>query len=157
MPATLYTIGYQQRSLEEYIAILREAEIDVVIDVRDTAWSHKPGFSKSAFKRALAVAGIEYIHAKFAGNPKWLRSEAPRHHVCLEWYAWYVDEHIEIIETFDQLIADLIAAGKRTCITCFERHAEDCHRSILADRWRRRGRRRVAHLAIDGCERLISV
>lgn len=155
MLATLYTIGYQQRSLEEYIAVLRGAGIDVLVDVRETAWSHKPGFSKSAFARALAGVGIDYVHAKFAGNPKWLRSEAPSHRICLEWYARYVDEHVEIIEAFDRLIEDLLAAGKCVCITCFERHAEDCHRSILAERWQRRGRRRVEHLAIDGCARLL--
>jgi uncharacterized protein (DUF488 family) len=41
-------------------------------------------------------------------------------------------------------------------MTCFERHPEDCHRSILADRWQQRGRRRVQHLATDGCDRLIA-
>ena len=155
MLATLYTIGYQQRSLDEYIAVLRRAGIDVLVDVRETAWSHKPGFSKSAFTRALAAVGIDYVHAKFAGNPKWLRSEAPSHRICLEWYARYVDEHVEIIEAFDRLIEEFLAAGKRVCITCFERHADDCHGSILAERWQRRGRRRVEHLAIDGCARLL--
>ncbi len=46
---TLFTLGYQQRSLDEFVALLLEASIDVLVDVRETAWSHKPGFSKRGF------------------------------------------------------------------------------------------------------------
>ena len=62
MTATLHTIGYEKRTIEEFLELLRESEIDVLIDVRETAWSHKPGFSKTAFSAALdgiAGAGID--------------------------------------------------------------------------------------------------
>lgn len=154
--ATIFTLGYQERSIDEFIEILRAQEISVLVDVRETAWSHKPGFSKTAFSRALAEAGIEYVHARFAGNPKSLRRTAPTHRACLERYATYVDGSAEIVDAFDQLIREMIAAGKKVCLTCFERHADDCHRSIIADRWKRRGRRAVQHLAVDGCARMVS-
>jgi uncharacterized protein (DUF488 family) len=157
MPEILYTLGYQQRSLEEFLRLLVQARIDVLIDVRETAWSHKPGFSKGSFSVALERAGIEYIHADFAGNPRWLRSNADSHNECLSWYRWYLDEYQEVIEAFDALLASLHAAGKTVCITCFERHAEDCHRSILAERWGQLGSRSVQHLATDGCERLLQI
>jgi uncharacterized protein (DUF488 family) len=86
MTTTLYTLGYQQRSIDEFVEILDESAINVLVDVRETAWSHKPGFSKSGFATALAARGIEYVHADFAGNPKWLRSNANSHGECLEWY-----------------------------------------------------------------------
>jgi uncharacterized protein (DUF488 family) len=69
----LYTIGYEKRSLAEYLALLREHRIAVLVDVRETPWSHKPGFSKAPLAAALEADGIEYLHAAFAGNPKWLR------------------------------------------------------------------------------------
>ena len=154
MPTTLFTLGYQQRSIDEFVAILGEHEIDVLIDVRETAWSHKPGFSKSAFAAALAGAGVEYVHADFAGNPKWLRSNADSHGECLELYDRYLDDFAEIVRAFDRLVAELHAAGKRVCITCFERHADDCHRAILAHRWKAKRGRQVRHLAVEGCRRL---
>ena len=156
MTPTLFTLGYQQRTIDEFVDILREADIDVLVDVRETAWSHKPGFSKSAFVAALAAAGIEYVHADFAGNPKWLRANADSHRECLDWYAWYLGEFGEILPAFDELVDRYQAAGKRVCVTCFERHADDCHRAILADQWRARGKRAVSHLATDGCERLLT-
>lgn len=154
--ATIFTLGYQMRSVDEFVQILRDSAIDVLVDVRETAWSHKPGFSKGALSRALQRAGIEYIHARFAGNPKRLRDAAVSHAACLQAYARHVDKNVEIVDNFEELIAQLLVDGKRVCLTCFERHHEDCHRSILADRWRGRGRRRVEHLATDGCDRLVA-
>ena len=156
MPQTLFTLGYQQRTIDEYTSILVDARIDVLIDVRETAWSHKPGFSKRALEAALASNGIEYVHAGFAGNPKWLRANAGSHRECLDWYAWYLGELDEIVPAFEQLLAAYLRSAKRVCITCFERHADDCHRAILAAEWSKRGPRNVRHLATEGCARLLS-
>ena len=155
MSRTLYTLGYEKRSIDEFVYLLLEAEIGVLVDVRETAWSHKPGFSKTAFTAALASVGIEYVHAPFAGNPKILRDAAPNHAACLEAYRQYLARDVSIVERFEALVTPYLVEGAGVCITCYERHAEDCHRSILADAWRRRGRRQVKHLATDGCTRLI--
>ena len=157
MHRTLFTLGYEKRTIDEFIRILLDNRINVLIDVRETAWSHKRGFSKEAFRAALADAGIEYVHAEFAGNPKWLRREADSHAQCLDWYRWYLGEFEEILEAFTQLVDQFLSRGKRVCITCYERHARDCHRSILAAQWQAAGSRAVEHLAVDGCERLIPV
>jgi uncharacterized protein (DUF488 family) len=60
--------------------------VDVLVDVRETAWSHKPGFSKRGLEGALRVHGIAYVHARFAGNPKGLRVGAASHEECLRLY-----------------------------------------------------------------------
>lgn len=153
----LLTLGYQQRSIDEFVEILQEANVHVLIDVRETAWSHKPGFSKGSLSRTLASAGIEYVHAREVGNPKGLRALAPSHAECLEWYAHYLDEFCELLESFDDLVARLHRAGKRVCLTCYERHPADCHRSILAERWRTRRGGVLEHLAPDGCPRILPV
>jgi uncharacterized protein (DUF488 family) len=156
MPDAIFTLGYQQRTIAEYVALLRDARIDVLIDVRETAWSHKSGFSKSSLQAALKNAGIQYVHASFAGNPKWLRENASSHAECLEWYGWYLDEFDEVLDAFEALVGEFLATGRRAAITCFERHADDCHRSVLASRWMaRRMRRTVRHLGNDGCPRLL--
>lgn len=156
MPATILTLGYQRRSLEEFVAILRAAGVQVLIDVRETAWSHKPGFSKHAFRTALDRVGIEYVHVSFAGNPKWLRETARTHAECLELYEWYLNEFGEVVDAFEDLVGQVFAEGKSLALTCFERHSSDCHRSILADRWAARNPDRgVVHLATGGCARIL--
>jgi uncharacterized protein (DUF488 family) len=146
--SSLFTIGYQQRSIDELIAILSDAKVDVLVDVRDVAFSHKPGFSGGPLRAALAARGLGYVHAQFAGNPKWLRENSDSIPEALEFYRWYLDEFPEVVEAFDAAIADLHAKRQSAAIMCFERDPAECHRTILAERWARRGRwRRVTHLA----------
>src|SRR5687768_17499675 len=65
--AELHTIGYEKRSIEEFLDALQDAGIDTLVDVRDVAFSHKPGFSGGALRDALGRRGIDYVHAQFAG------------------------------------------------------------------------------------------
>ena len=143
----LYTLGYEKRTIEEFLAILKSVEVDVLIDVRDVAWSHKRDFAKAALHAHLAANGIGYVHARFAGNPKRLRARGGTSEELLAIYAEHLDDHPEIVEEFRALVADLAKDGRRPCIMCFERDPRDCHRSVLAARWmgRRRGAR-VEHL-----------
>ena len=146
MTSTLYTLGYEKRSLSEFIAILRQRAIDTIIDVRDVPWSHKPGFSKAPLKQALEDAGIEYLHAGIAGNPKWLRSAADSPTEMLDWYTWYLAEFPEIEAELHEILAEKLGNRRQVCLVCFERDPDQCHRSILANRWRGLRRRRVEHL-----------
>jgi uncharacterized protein (DUF488 family) len=133
--ATLFTIGYEKRSLEEFLGLLVQAGVTALVDARETALSRKPGFSKRPLSEALAERGIEYVHAKFAGNPKWLRESATTHAETLALYDRYLAEHPEVMEAFEELVGGLQRNGKEVRIMCFERRPEDCHRGS----WRRGG------------------
>lgn len=152
--STIYTIGYEKRSIDEYVELLVASRIDAVVDVRETPWSYKPGFSKTAFAAALAEHGIRYVHAKFAGNPKAIRREARTHDECLSAYRQYLGKCPDVIDRLDEVIARLHTEGRRVALTCFERHPGDCHRSIVAAAWAKVKPRRVEHLAGEGCRRL---
>ncbi|MBX9929062.1 MAG: DUF488 domain-containing protein [Gemmatimonadaceae bacterium] len=152
----LCTIGYEKRSLGEYLELLTSSGVEVVVDVRETAWSHKPGFSKSAFAAGLTSAGIEYVHLPIAGNPKWLREVASTHAECLEWYRWYLREHPEVVQMLSHVLEDLGISHRRIALTCFERHPSDCHRSILADSWAEVSAGEVTHIGPEGCRRLVT-
>ena len=154
---TVFTLGYQQRSIADFIRLLIEAEIDVLVDVRQTAWSHKPGFSKGALARTLQEHGITYVHASFTGNPKRLRSTASSHEECLRRYAEHLDENVSILELFDELVGRLLDDGRRVCLTCYERHPDDCHRGVLTERWQAGSWRAVEHLGAEGAPRLLQV
>lgn len=149
MPRTLYTIGYERQSVDGYVAALVAARVDVVVDVRQTAWSYRRDFSRAPLERALSVAGIAYIHADFAGNPKEFRAAARNHSECLALFAGYLDDATYVLEMLDLLLVDLMSAGSRVCLTCYERHPEDCHRGILAERWAALRGARISHLAVD--------
>lgn len=151
----LCTIGYEKRSLDQYIDLLLEHGVEVVLDVRETAWSHKPGFSKTAFAAGLEAAGIEYFHLRVAGNPKWLREAASNHADCLHLYRHYLEGHPEVLDSLSETLREQGVSHRRIALTCFERHPEDCHRGILAAEWASRHAGDVLHLGPDGCKRLI--
>jgi uncharacterized protein (DUF488 family) len=146
---TLYTLGYEKRTQEEFFGILHEAEVSALIDVRDVAWSHKPGFAKGSLQTTAATAGMEYVHAQFAGNPKRLRKEEPELGPLLATYGRHLEANPEILEHFTGLIAPYLDAGKRVCIMCLERDPAECHRGVLAAKWSERAGGRVEHLGID--------
>ena len=149
MSQTLFTIGYEKRSIAEFIEILTRAKIDAVVDVRDVAWSHKPGFAKSALRDHLAMAGIEYVHAQFIGNPKRLRAKGGTTKQLIARYARHLDANDTLIEQCDDMIKDLRSRAPRMALMCFERDPETCHRSVIAERWRQGTSRRVQHLATE--------
>jgi uncharacterized protein (DUF488 family) len=145
----VFTLGYEKRTLEEFLRVLREERIDVVVDVRDVPWSHKPGFSKRPLSEALAAAGLEYVHAGFAGNPKALRSTARDNDEAIRLYAKHLRSHREILSEMDALLEPRLAKDERVCLICFERDPRDCHRSILAAAWAKGRKAGVRHLGVD--------
>jgi uncharacterized protein (DUF488 family) len=153
--STILTLGYQQRSIGEYIELLRARGVGVLVDVRQTAWSHKPGFSKSGLKHALVGAGIQYVHAKMVGNPKSIRRQAHDHADCIRQFELYLESSPLLEAEFDLMIRQCLVREQRICLMCYERHPEDCHRSVIARRWAARHGAQVLHLEAGGCPRLI--
>ena len=49
----LYTIGYQSKSIDDFISRLRNHDISTLIDVREVPISRKKGFSKTVFSEYL--------------------------------------------------------------------------------------------------------
>ena len=59
---TLYTIGYGGfKDIDYFVKTLKKHKIDVLVDIRDVAFSRKVMFSEEALKRELKRNGIEYL------------------------------------------------------------------------------------------------
>src|ERR1041385_1709025 len=65
----IFTIGYEDTTVPEFVAALQKAGVERVIDVRALPLSRRPGFSKSPLKASLEESGIEYLHLKALGTP----------------------------------------------------------------------------------------
>jgi uncharacterized protein (DUF488 family) len=126
----IFTIGYEQTTVPEFIAALRNAGVERVIDVRALPLSRRPGFSKSALKSALAEAGIEYLHLKALGTPAEGRAaaRAGRHADLERIYAG----QLELPEAIAQSAQMLALADERpSALLCMEREPAHCHRTLL--------------------------
>ena len=67
---TLVSIGYEGQTVGDLVVQLLEQDVRVLVDVRLTPLSRKPGLSKTKLSEALAAVGIRYVHHRALGNPK---------------------------------------------------------------------------------------
>ena len=127
---TLFTIGYQQATQAAVLAALRNAGVELLADVRARPLSRKPGFSKTALAAAVDEIGIEYRHFRHVGTPPEGREAARKgdHATLREVYAGQL-ELPEALAAMAELRA--LALEKRTCLLCYCREADKCHRSLL--------------------------
>jgi uncharacterized protein (DUF488 family) len=129
---TVWTIGYEQARVDDVIAALQGAGVEVLADVRALPLSRRPGFSKTALAGALAEAGIAYRHFKALGTPVEGRAaaRAGKHAELERIYAGQL-ELPEAMAAGAEL-ADL-AGEKRVALLCYERDAACCHRTLLRE------------------------
>jgi Protein of unknown function, DUF488 len=133
MKRTISTIGYEGSTIESFVAALKHASIDVLIDVRDLPLSRKKGFSKNALALRLADADIEYVHLKGLGDPKEGRQAARGGKYDL--FRNIFGRHMQTdVALRDLAIAANLVKSRRACLMCFECDHGHCHRSIIADR-----------------------
>ncbi len=127
----LYTAGYEGLSIDAFIAQLKQAGIDKVLDVREYPLSRKKGFSKNAFAQYLALHGIAYEHSRPLGCPKPIRKQYKEDG---NW-AIYAREFRTYIRTQGDVLNTLIssAATQRVCMVCYEADSNFCHRSLIAE------------------------
>src|SRR5213075_1511107 len=65
----IFTIGHSTRPIEEFIALLRSSEIEVVVDVRTVPRSRtNPQYNRDTLSESLAGAGIGYEHIAALGG-----------------------------------------------------------------------------------------
>jgi len=129
----VYTLGYQQINLDDYVDALVEAGVGIVLDVRQTAWSYKEGFSKSRLQAALKSVSIDYVHIPSAGNPSSNRRTAKSTAECLRRYRTYLRHNSDCVDELLSHIKKAAKSGRPACLTCYEKKPSDCHRSILIE------------------------
>jgi len=128
----IFTIGYEGTTVAEFIAALKRAGVERVIDVRALPLSRRPGFSKTALGAALGEAGIEYVHLKALGTPAEGRAaaRAGRHADLERIYAG----QLELPEAIGQSAQMLALARERpSALLCMEREPARCHRTLLLE------------------------
>jgi len=112
----IFSIGHSNRSIEEFISLLKRYGIEVVVDVRRFPTSKIEWYKKENLKKLLKQNEIEYIHMESLGGfrggyEKWMLSE--------KWENAY--------EKLKE-----IASGKRTAFMCSEKFPFRCHRRYIA-------------------------
>jgi len=138
----IWTIGHSNRSLETFLNLLNEHEIQVLADVRRFPTSKLEHFKREALEKWLPKQGIEYV---------WLGEELGgyrrggyKKHMRTELFREGIKKLLEIART------------KRTCIMCMEVNPKYCHRRFISAHLERKGVR-VIHIINKGQRNLANL
>ncbi len=144
MQTRVYTFGYEGLTLEAFIARLKAARVETVIDVRANPLSRKRGFSKRGLAGALENAGLTYRHAPAMGCPKPVRDRYKRDG---DWTAYTQGFLAHLAGQSAELARVVeIAKASSSCFICFEADFNRCHRTFVARAAMRCASFNLAHL-----------
>jgi len=121
----IYTIGHSNRSVDEFLEILKVFKIQVLVDIRRWPKSMKyPHFNYESLRDVLPRYSIEYVWEERLGGYR-------KFGEGFRAYSTYIlrsKEAKEALETIDKM-----ARRKAIAIMCAEILPWNCHRKIVSD------------------------
>jgi len=134
--AGIVTIGYEGRNIDQFLSILVENNVGKLIDVRKNAFSMKSGYSKNPLKNALERQNISYFHIPELGIESAQRQNLTEKGFAelFRRYALELGAKEDLLDTIK-----LLAQKEKVALMCFEAKETDCHRGIIAKRFREEG------------------
>ena len=134
---SVFTIGHSTRTLDEFIGLLRESSIELLVDVRAIPFSRRmPQFSRDALAASLEEEGIRYAHMPALGGRRRKQKNAPPSpHTYWRIDAFRAYADYAATPEFGGAISELIemANARRCTIMCAEAVWWRCHRRIVTD------------------------
>jgi uncharacterized protein (DUF488 family) len=127
----LFTVGHGTRSLDELVAVVGDAGVSLLVDVRRHPGSRRhPHLGRASLERHLSDAGIAYEWWEALGGRR-RRSPSSRHsawrNAAFAGYADHMDTP-EFAAALEELLARLPLA-----VMCSETLWWRCHRRLIAD------------------------
>lgn len=127
---TLFTIGYEHKSIDKYLHQLIENNIHTLIDVRANSYSMKREFIGKNLAHQCNFLGIEYLHMPEVGIPTEYRKKSTSK---AELFKIYKEDLLPQHKGRIGEMIKLLDERKRVALTCFEASYGECHRNILAE------------------------
>lgn len=129
----LFTLGYEGRSLEAYLNMLIQQNIQLLCDVRKNPLSRKYGFAKRTLKNACESLNIKYLHLPELGIIGAKRRNLNNQRDYDQLFDEYEKTIIPAQKDTIGLIHKLLRDNKRIALTCYEASPNQCHRTRIAN------------------------
>lgn len=128
----LCSIGYEGKTIEEYLNALIQKDIKVLCDVRKNPISRKYGFSRRTLENAVNRLGIEYKHYPKLGIEANKRAVLERQSDYDRLFEEY--EKTVLVKQYEDILAirGVLKTRKRIALTCYEKSPQQCHRTRVA-------------------------
>jgi|SRR5665213_4409614 len=134
---TIFTIGHSTRSIDEFLALLQQVGVDLLVDVRSIPRSRtNPQFNADALPGPLGDVGIHYRHLPALGGLRH-RKKGATPSLNTFWRVVAFRNYADYAETdaFRTGLNELRALSRDNCcaIMCAEAVWWRCHRRIITD------------------------
>jgi uncharacterized protein (DUF488 family) len=142
-----FTVGHSNHSIEEWLALVKQHEIQVVVDTRSSPYSgYVPQFDKELIQRSLEQSGVRYLFLgeELGGQPANPAYYDAKGHVL---YSRLRDD-----ARFLAAIARLESGMEcfRVALLCGEEDPAHCHRRLLIGRVLSERGHTMLHIRGDG-------
>ena len=128
----LYTIGFTQKTAEEFFNLLIKNKVKTIIDIRRNNKSQLAGFTKENDLEFFLekIANIKYTHLKeFAPDETLLKNYRKKKITWNQFGERYLDQ----IKRYDKWGVFNNDVFKEGCLLCSESSPSKCHRRLLAE------------------------
>lgn len=133
-----YTIGYEKKTIDQFIGLLKMAKIQTLVDVRKNPVSqYKPDFNKEKLKETLEKHAIRYVHHPKLGVPSEIRRKLGE----TGSYDWFFKQYDENVIPKLEKEVDLQSLNYPIAVMCVELDPTRCHRHRIALALEERGLR----------------
>jgi uncharacterized protein (DUF488 family) len=128
----LCTIGFTEKSAEEFFRRLRGAGVNRIVDVRLNNTGHLSGFSKRDDLKFFTkeILGAEYVHVPMLAPTQEMLDEYRKEKKGWEVYEKRFLELMREREIEKQLEPGMVDGG---CLLCSEDKPHMCHRRLVAE------------------------
>jgi uncharacterized protein (DUF488 family) len=141
------TIGHSNHPVEVFLRLLREHQVEVIVDTRSQPYSkYAPQYDQEALKKSLAPAGIKYLFMgrELGGRPAGAEFYDAEGHVLYDRVAEspFFQEGLARLETG--------LRDSRVALLCSEENPAGCHRRLLVGRVLAQRGVSIDHIRGDG-------
>lgn len=130
-----FSLGHSTRSLEDFVAILRDTQVLGIADVRRFPASRRhPHFNRESLEASLPAAGIAYRHFPALGGRRGgARPDSPNGWWEIEAFRNYADHALtpEFRHALDELRE--FGNAQPVAVVCAEALWWRCHRRLVSD------------------------
>jgi uncharacterized protein (DUF488 family) len=129
---TLFTIGFTQKTAEDFFSLLAENDVKKVVDIRINNTSQLAGFAKGIDLAFFVnkILGITYEHHPELAPTKDLLK---RYRDKTTSWSEYEQEYLALVKERDILSEIEISDLDQAVFLCSEHEPDQCHRRLLAE------------------------
>jgi uncharacterized protein (DUF488 family) len=133
MPKTIFTLGFHNLTLVDFIRLVKDQDVFRVVDIRsqDMIDSNRGKFSPRQLKAILKNINVDYVHLPEVGMSEEVKLRAKSNGTKID----LIKDYIAKLSTDKNIIKKVISlfSDDKVLILCFEESADVCIRKPFSD------------------------